>query len=78
MAYNLPSFWVQKMRINSVTVALVGRNLAVWSKVKHTDPETFGVASEKNDFGYDTKIPGYANSNIPSVRSYGFSLNCKF
>lgn len=78
LAYNLPSFWVQKMRINSVTVALVGRNLAVWSKVKHTDPETFGVASEKNDFGYDTKIPGYANSNIPSVRSYGFSLNCKF
>lgn len=78
LAYNLPSSWVEKLRLKSLTVALVGRNLAVWSKVKHIDPETFGIASEKNDFGFDTKIPGYANSNMPSVSSYGFSLNCKF
>jgi TonB-linked SusC/RagA family outer membrane protein len=78
IAYKLPQQWISKTFIKSVTVALVGRNLAVWSKVKHIDPETFGIASDKNDFGFDTKVPGYANSKMPSVRSYGFSLNCKF
>jgi hypothetical protein len=78
IAYELPQQWISKTFIKTVTVALIGRNLAVWSKVKHIDPETYGVADDKNDFGFDTKVPGYANSKMPSVRSYGFSLNCKF
>ncbi len=78
IAYVLPQHWMDKTFIQSATVALIGRNLAVWSKVKHIDPETFGIAAQKNDFGFDTKVPGYANSNMPSVRSLGFSLSCKF
>ena len=78
IAYTLPRQLLQKTFIKSATVALVGRNLLVWSKVKHVDPETFGVASDRNDFGFSTKVPGYANSSMPSVRSYGFTLNCKF
>lgn len=78
LAYQLPANWTQGLKVHSLTVALVVRNLAVWSKVKHIDPETFSNASDKNDFGFDTKIPGYANSNMPSVRSYGFTLSCKF
>jgi TonB-linked SusC/RagA family outer membrane protein len=78
LAYNLPKHWAKKAYMESMTIAIVGRNLAVWSKVKHTDPETFGYAWERNDFGFSTKIPGYANSNMPSVRSYGFTLSCKF
>jgi hypothetical protein len=77
-AYNLPKEWAERIQMKSMTIALVGRNLAVWSKVKHIDPETFGYASEKNDFGFDTKVPGYANSNMPSVRNYGFTVSCKF
>ncbi|MFA6401348.1 MAG: SusC/RagA family TonB-linked outer membrane protein [Salinivirgaceae bacterium] len=78
LAFEMPKDWIKVSFVKAVTIALVGRNLAVWSKVKHVDPETYGEASEKNDFGGTTKVPGYANSNMPSVRSYGFSLSCKF
>jgi len=78
LAFEMPKDWIKVSFVKSVTVALIGRNLAVWSKVKHIDPETYGEASEKNDFGRTTKVPGYAVSNMPSVRSYGFSLSCKF
>ena len=33
-------------------------------RTKHVDPETFGYASESSDFGYSTKVPGYANSSM--------------
>jgi len=78
LSYDIPKQILKKVSLQAVTVAVIGRNLAVFSKVKHVDPETFGYASEGSDFGYGTKVPGYANSNMPSVRSYGFSLNIKF
>jgi TonB-linked SusC/RagA family outer membrane protein len=78
IAYDVPKKFTSKLKIQSLTVALVGRNLAVFSKVKHIDPETFGYASEGTDFGYGSKVPGYAVSSMPSVRSYGFTLNIKF
>lgn len=78
IAYQVPQKWIQGIFIRSMTVAIVGRNLAVWSKVKHIDPETFGIADQRNDFGFETKVPGYANSSVPSVRSFGFTLNCNF
>lgn len=78
LAYQIPQKWIEGIFVRSMTVALVGRNLAVWSKVKHVDPETYGLAEDKNDFGFDTKVPGYANSNLPSVRSFGFTLSCNF
>lgn len=77
IAYDFPKAKLKKWKINSLTVALVGRNLAVFSKVKHIDPETFGYASESSDFGYGTKVPGYANSSIPSIRSFGITVNIK-
>lgn len=78
IAYNIPKDVLKKTFIKSATIAAVGRNLAVFSKVKHIDPETFGYASERSDFGYSTKVPGFAASSMPSVRSYGFTLNVKF
>jgi TonB-linked SusC/RagA family outer membrane protein len=78
IAYDVPKKILSKISLQAATIAIIGRNLAVFSKVKHIDPETFGYASQNSDFGYGTKVPGYANSNMPSVRSYGFSLNIKF
>ncbi len=78
LAYNFPNNWFDKTFIKDVTLSLVGRNLYVWTKVKHIDPETYGVGTDKNDFGGDNKVPGYANASVPTVRSFGFSLNCKF
>jgi hypothetical protein len=78
IAYNVPSKYTSKLKIQAATLAFVGRNLAVFSKVNHIDPETFGYASESSDFGYGTKVPGFAVSSMPSVRSFGFTLNIKF
>ncbi len=78
IGYNVPQSLLGNTFIKSLSIAAVGRNLAVWSKVKHIDPETYGVASETNVFGGSTKVPGYATSSVPSVRSYGFTLSCKF
>lgn len=78
LAYSLPPKWLEKTFIEDMTVAVVGRNLWVWTGVKHIDPETYGVGTEKNDFGLDNKVPGYANASVPSVRSLGVTLNCKF
>jgi hypothetical protein len=78
IAYDVPKRYLSRISLHAATIAFVGRNLAVFSKVKHIDPETFGYASENSDFGYGTKVPGYAVSSMPSVRSYGFSLNIKF
>jgi hypothetical protein len=64
--------------LKGITIALVGRNLAVWTKVKHIDPETFGYSSEKSDFGWYSKIPGMDTNGIPSVRNFGFNLDIKF
>jgi TonB-linked SusC/RagA family outer membrane protein len=78
LSYRVPTRMLPFTFVSAFEIALVGRNVAVWSNVRHIDPETFGYASAKNDFGGSTKVPGYANSNMPSVRSYGFTLNCKF
>ncbi len=78
ISYSLPKSMLNETFIKSVSISAVGRNLAVWSKVKHVDPETYGVGSDTNVFGGTAKIPGYVNSSVPSVRSYGFSLSCKF
>ncbi|MDP4276351.1 MAG: TonB-dependent receptor, partial [Bacteroidota bacterium] len=78
IGYDIPKAYLPKLKLKSASVALIGRNLLVFSKVNHVDPETFGYASESSDFGYSTKVPGYANSSMPSVRSYGISLNLKF
>ncbi len=78
IGYSFPKTLLGKTFIKSASVAFVGRNIAVWSNIKHIDPETYGIATDENDFGEDTKVPGYANSNLPSVRSFGFSVSCKF
>jgi len=78
VAYEIPNMILKKMKVQAATLALVGRNLAVFSKVRHIDPETFGYANESSDFGYGTKVPGFAVSSMPSVRSFGFTLNVKF
>ncbi len=78
ISYTIPKNIIGSTFIKSLSLSAVGRNLAVWSKVNHIDPETYGEATDENAFGGKTKVPGYANSNVPSIRSYGFSLSCKF
>lgn len=79
LAYDLPEKLLTKTHVKGVTIAIVGRNLAVWTKVKHIDPEIFGYSSEMSDFGWYSKIPGYDKADgVPSVRNYGFNVKLNF
>ena len=46
--------------------ALVGRNLAMWSKVKHIDPETAFSTSNQQ---------GIEMGQLPTTRSIGFQIS---
>jgi hypothetical protein len=78
IAFDLPGKIVGKTFVKAITIAIVGRNLAVWTKVKHIDPETFGYSDENSDFGWKSKIPGFDTNGVPSVRNFGFNINIKF
>jgi TonB-linked SusC/RagA family outer membrane protein len=71
LGINLPRKWTQKARIQNASIALVGRNLALWTKVPHIDPETSSTAGS-------TVIPGVESVAIPSARSWGFNINLNF
>ncbi len=79
LAYDLPKKLVEKAHITGITVAIVARNLAVWTKVKHIDPEIFGYSDEMSDFGWYSKVPGYDKADgVPSVRNLGFNVKLIF
>ena len=59
-----------KLPIKDLNISLVGRNLAILStKVPHIDPET--AFSSGN-------VQGLEFGQLPSARSLGFSIGCKF
>ncbi len=71
LSYNLPKSWVSVLGLQGVNVALIGRNLAIlYKKVPHIDPETA--------FDSSNGFQGMEFGQLPSARSFGFSLNVKF
>ncbi|MBI9061903.1 MAG: TonB-dependent receptor, partial [Marinilabiliaceae bacterium] len=73
LAYDLPSKFFVKGPFRAVKVSLIGRNLALWTDVKHVDPETY---SDTDNAG---KIPGLAKAGgVPSARSYTLNLRLRF
>ncbi len=71
LGYTFPNKIWGKVPVRDLSFSLVGRNLALWSKVPHIDPETSSTAG-------GTVIPGVESVAIPSTRSVGFNLNCRF
>jgi hypothetical protein len=71
IGYTIPDKLFGKMPFRSVTISLVGRNLALWTNVPHVDPEVMSYTG-------GTALPGIENMSIPSSRSYGFNLGLKF
>ncbi|HEU4325718.1 MAG TPA: SusC/RagA family TonB-linked outer membrane protein, partial [Roseiflexaceae bacterium] len=45
LGYTLPTTFTRRMRVNAVSLALVGRNLALWADAPNIDPETSFNAS---------------------------------
>ncbi len=60
-----------KTPFRSVSIAFVGRNLALWTDVPHIDPEVMSYSG-------GTALPGIEYMSIPSSRSYGFNIGLKF
>lgn len=69
--YMIPDKVFGKTPFRNVTITLVGRNLALWSKVPHIDPETLSYTG-------GVAIPGVEYMQIPTSRSYGFNIGAKF
>lgn len=71
LGYNVPSSFLDKLGIVSARVALVGRNLLLFSDVPTIDPETFSIRN-------GVFVPGYESQQIFSTRNYGFTVNLSF
>ncbi len=71
LSYTLPNRILGRSGVRDITLSLVGRNLMLWSKVPHIDPETASTAG-------GTIIPGVESVAIPSTRSFGVNVGLKF
>lgn len=71
LGYTIPDKVFGRAPIHHVTVAFVGRNLALWTDVPHIDPEVMSYTG-------GTALPGIEYMSIPSSRSYGFNIGLRF
>ena len=68
LSYSFPRKWFEKAFVKSLQIGLEGRNLwTIKSHVPHIDPEV-------NLYGPGSLGEGVEYYNIPSTRSFGFSL----
>ncbi len=70
LSYSFAKSSLKSSPLHNMTFSLVGRNLFVWTKVPHIDPETASTAG-------GTIIPGIDSLALPSVRSYGINISVK-
>ncbi|MCF2497827.1 SusC/RagA family TonB-linked outer membrane protein [Dyadobacter chenhuakuii] len=71
LGYAIPARYLSRAKIKGLNVSVVGRNLAVWSKVPHVDPETSSLSG-------GTIVPGIESVGMPTTRSWGFNLGFTF
>ena len=68
LSYNFPEKLMQKMPLDRLSIALVGRNLFVWDSVPNQDADSFGGG-----------LPGYTGTyTYPTSRNYGVTLTARF
>lgn len=68
LGYELPESLVARMGFSGGNVALIGRNLALWSEIDNIDPETAFDASN---------VQGLEFGQFPTARSLGFSVSIR-
>lgn len=71
MGYTFNKKILKNLPVQSITVSLVGRNIALWTKNKDFDPET-GTSTGGGLVG------GFENLSLPTTKSYGFNINVNF
>ncbi|HEX6132576.1 MAG TPA: SusC/RagA family TonB-linked outer membrane protein [Longimicrobiales bacterium] len=68
LGYTLPQSVVSRFGFSGGTIALIGRNLALWSEAENIDPETAFDASN---------VQGIEFGQHPTARSIGLSLSIR-
>ncbi|UKT62676.1 SusC/RagA family TonB-linked outer membrane protein [Pedobacter mucosus] len=71
LAYKFPQKWLPKKAINSLSLAVTGNNLWLWTKYYGVDPESSSYDSGSNN-------DGSAGFTYPSARTIMFTLNVGF
>lgn len=66
LGYQLPASLMDRLGFAGGDIALIGRNLALWSNIKNIDPETAFDASN---------VQGIEFGQFPTARSVGFSVS---
>jgi TonB-linked SusC/RagA family outer membrane protein len=66
LGYDVPTRFTRRMGVRGLSLALVGRNLKLWTDVPNIDPETAFNASN---------VQGFEYGQLPSARSVGFNIS---
>ena len=69
VGYSLPTKWARKIYLQNINVAFVGRDLFLWTKNPHVDPESGGM--DNLNLGIDA-------FSVPASKSLGFQVNVNF
>lgn len=69
LGYTLPAKWARKIYLQNINVAFVGRDLFLWTKNPHVDPESGGM--DNMNLGIDA-------FSVPASKSLGFQINVNF
>lgn len=69
--YSFPKRMFRRVPIQGLNLSVVARNLFLWTKNPHFDPET-GASTP------DGLVGGFENLSVPTTRSLGFNLNVNF
>ncbi|MFA6128622.1 MAG: SusC/RagA family TonB-linked outer membrane protein [Bacteroidales bacterium] len=71
ISYSIPAKWLKKLPGNRISLAVVGRNLALlYSRIPHVDPET--------SISADNSKQGFEVFNMPSARTLSVNLTVIF
>jgi TonB-linked SusC/RagA family outer membrane protein len=68
LGYEIPASLMQHFGFSGGDIALIGRNLGLWSKMKNIDPETAFDASN---------VQGIEFGQMPTARSIGLSISIR-
>ncbi len=68
LGYEIPTRFIQRLGFSGGTISLIGRNLALWSRIDNIDPETAFDASN---------VQGIEFGQFPTARSIGFALSIR-
>jgi hypothetical protein len=71
LSYRIPPGVLKSAGIANASISLVGRNLLLFTNVPSIDPETYSIRN-------GLFVNGFESTQLPSVRSFGVSLNLGF